>query len=87
MACHTVNGTTAQGKIGPNLTRFGMRRGVGALAAPATMENLEKWIHSPQDMKPGALMPGTQEGGGGMPATGLNAQEVRAIAAYLKSLK
>ncbi len=87
VACHTVNGTSAQGKIGPNLTRFGMRRGVGALAAPATMENLEKWIHSPQDIKPGALMPGAQEAGGGMPATGLNAQEVRAIAAYLKSLK
>jgi len=87
VACHTINGTSAQGKIGPNLTRFGLRRGVGALAVPATLENVERWIHRPQDIKPGALMPGALEGAGGMPATGLNAQEIKAIAAYLKSLK
>ena len=87
VACHTVNGTTAQGKIGPNLTRFGMRRGVGAFAAPATQENVERWIHRPRDIKPGALMPGATEGAGGMPATGLSDTEIKAIAAYLKSLK
>ena len=87
VACHTINGTSAQGKIGPNLTRFGMRRGVGALAVEATQENVERWIHRPKDIKPGALMPGAQEGAGGMPATGLNASEIKAIAAYLKSLK
>jgi hypothetical protein len=39
------------GKIGPNLTRFGMRRGVGALAVEATQENVERWIHRPKDIK------------------------------------
>jgi cytochrome c oxidase subunit 2 len=87
VACHTLNGTAAQGKIGPNLTRFGMRRGVGAFAATSTVENVEKWIHRPQDIKPGALMPGAEEGAGGMPATGLNAQQIKAVAAYLKSLR
>jgi len=87
VACHTIKGTTAMGTIGPNLTRFGARRGVGALAAKATQENVERWIHRPKDIKPGALMPGAEEGAGGMPATGLNAQEIKAIAAYLKSLK
>ncbi|HUP90398.1 MAG TPA: cytochrome c oxidase subunit II, partial [Longimicrobiales bacterium] len=81
VACHTIKGTTAQGKIGPNLTRFGMRRGVGALIAKSTQENVEKWIHRPRDMKPGALMPGANEGAGGMPATGLKDEEIKAIAA------
>ena len=87
VACHTINGTSAQGKIGPNLTRFGMRRGVGAFAAAATMENVEKWIHRPRDIKPGANMPGAEEGAGGMPPTGLTAPQINAVAAYLTSLK
>src|SRR5690606_31558726 len=29
VACHTIQGTTAQGKLGPDLTRFGARRYVG----------------------------------------------------------
>ncbi len=87
VACHTVRGTTAQGKLGPDLTRFGARRYVGAGARPNTLENLEAWIRSPSSIKPGVLMPGAREGGGGMPATGLSEDEVKAIAAYLHSLK
>ena len=87
VACHTINGTNAQGKLGPNLTRFGSRRGVGAGALSATQQNVERWIWRPQDVKPGALMPGSEEGAGGMPATGLSRDEVKAIAAYLKSLR
>lgn len=87
VACHTIRGTTAKGMIGPNLSRFGMRRGVGAGALKSTQENVEKWIHQPKAVKAGALMPGAEEGAGGMPATGLNAHEIKAIAAYLKSLK
>jgi cytochrome c oxidase subunit 2 len=87
VACHTINGTAAKGTLGPNLTRFGIRRSVAAGAAPNTLQNVEKWINRPQDLKPGALMPGAREGGGGMPATGLSPDEVRAMAAYLKSLQ
>jgi cytochrome c oxidase subunit 2 len=86
-ACHTINGTPAKGTLGPNLTRFGVRRMVGAGTAPSTVQNVEKWINRPQDLKPGVLMPGAREGGGGMPATGLSPDEVRAIATYLKSLQ
>ncbi|MGQ0561391.1 MAG: cytochrome c oxidase subunit II [Gemmatimonadota bacterium] len=87
VACHTIAGTNAQGMLGPNLTRFGTRRYVGAGTAPATLRNVERWIYHPQDLKPGALMPGAEAGAAGMPATGLSRAEVRAIAAYLKSLK
>ena len=87
VACHAVKGTTAQGKIGPNLTRFGSRRYLAAGARQNTIENLEQWIRDPESLKPGALMPGTRKGAAGMPATGLSEEEVKAIAAYLHSLK
>jgi cytochrome c1 len=60
---------------------------VGAGARPNTQENLERWIRSPRSLKAGALMPGTREGAAGFPATGLTDQEVRAVSAYLLSLR
>jgi len=87
VACHTIKGTTMKGSLGPNLTRFGSRRYLGAGARPNTMENLVEWIRHPQGVKAGALMPGAREGAAGMPATGLTEDEIKAIAAYLLSLK
>lgn len=87
IACHTVKGTTAAGQLGPDLTRFGARRYVGAGARPNTLENVIAWIDNPQSVKPGALMPGAKTPGGGMAPTNLSDEEVRAIAAYLLSLK
>ena len=87
VACHTIRGTTMKGQLGPNLTRFGARRYLGAGALPNTQENLVKWIRHPQGIKPGTLMPGAREGAGGMPATGLSDDQIQAIAAYLMSLK
>jgi cytochrome c oxidase subunit 2 len=87
IACHAISGTTARGVVGPNLTRFGSRPSVGAGALPNTQENVERWIQNPQDVKAGTLMPGAVEAGGGFPPTNLTAEDVRAIAAYLLSLK
>jgi cytochrome c oxidase subunit II len=87
VACHQISGTTAAGLLGPALTRYGERPWVGAGAAANNMENLVQWIRDPQSMKPGTLMPGTIRGGGGMAPTGLSDAEVRAVAAYLLSLK
>jgi cytochrome c oxidase subunit II len=87
IACHAIAGTGARGVLGPNLTRYAARPTVGAGAARNTQENVEAWIRNPHSMKPGALMPGTRTGGGGMPATNLTDEEVRAVAAYLLSLR
>lgn len=87
VACHQITGTTAVGLLGPALTGYGERPWVGAGAAENNMENLVQWIRDPQSMKPGTLMPGTLRGGAGMPPTGLTDAEVRAVAAYLLSLK
>ncbi|HEY8470209.1 MAG TPA: cytochrome c oxidase subunit II [Longimicrobiales bacterium] len=88
VACHAIAGTPARGAVGPNLTGFGSRWAVGAGARPNTLENVIAWIKNPQDLKPGALMPGTQTAApNGFPATGLSDEDVRAVAAYLLSLK
>jgi len=87
IACHTIQGTSARGVLGPNLTRFGARRTIGAGARPNTLANVEAWIRHPAALKPGALMPGARAGAAGMPPTGLTDDEIRAIAAYLVSLK
>jgi cytochrome c oxidase subunit 2 len=96
IACHAINGTTAQGRIGPNLTLVGARGSIAAGRLPNTPENLARWIRDPQAVKPGAEMPGTQammqipRGRGqtySWPATGLTDEQVTAVAAYLSSLR
>jgi cytochrome c oxidase subunit 2 len=87
IACHAIAGTTARGVVGPNLTRFGSRPSVGAGALPNTQENVERWILAPQQVKAGTLMPGAVDAAAGFPPTGLTPDEVRAVSAYLVSLK
>jgi cytochrome c oxidase subunit 2 len=87
ITCHTIAGTTAAGLVGPSLTLVGTRPWIGAGASAMNHENLIEWIRDPQSVKPGTLMPGTRTAGGGLPPTGLTDQEVRAVAAYLLSLK
>ena len=86
-ACHTIQGTTAVGAIGPNLTRVGARPHIGAGALENTRDNLARWIRDPQSVKPGALMPGALRPGGNFPPTNLSEAEIQAIAHYLQSLK
>jgi cytochrome c oxidase subunit II len=87
VACHAVSGTTAVGVLGPSLTLYGERPWVGAGAAENSREHLIQWIKDPQSMKPGTLMPGTFRGAAGMPPTNLTDDQVRAVAAYLLSLR
>jgi len=87
VVCHTVANTTAKGMVGPSLTRFGARPYVGAGARPNTLQNVEQWIRNPQSLKAGALMPGAQAEAAGFPPTGLTDEEIRAVAAWLVSLR
>ena len=75
--CHKVDGTTAAGVFGPNLTKLMTRQTIGAGAAPLTPENLRAWVRDPQALKPGCLMPDLQ----------LPDSEVDSITAYLLTLK
>jgi len=56
--CHTVKGTTAVGKVGPELTHVASKKSIAAgLLSPVDEANLTKWIKNPPAVKPGTLMP------------------------------
>ena len=57
MNCHTVQGTVAKGKFGPDLTHVASRDTIASGSVENSPENLRKWIADPNEMKPGALMP------------------------------
>lgn len=58
--CHAVAGTNATGHFGPDLSHLMSRHTIAAGAAENTKENLRLWIHNPDAIKPGALMPAMQ---------------------------
>lgn len=87
-ACHTIDGTSAKGTIGPNLTFMGARTSIGGGIRENTPESLAQWIRDPQSLKPGAIMPGADKPGGqGFPATGLSQEDVDALVAFLEGMK
>jgi len=75
--CHTIRGTSAQGKFGPDLTHLMSRETLAAGAAPNTPDNLRLWVRDPQRIKLGCLMPNMQ----------MTDQEVDQLVAYLQTLK
>jgi len=75
--CHTVQGTMANGRFGPDLTHLMSRDTIASGAAPNTKEQLRLWVHEPDAIKPGSLMP----------AMMLTDKELDALMAYLESLK
>jgi len=56
-ACHAVGGTQHTSRIGPDLTRFGERRTLGAGILEPGTANTAAFIRNPQAFKPGARMP------------------------------
>jgi len=55
--CHTVRGTPAGGRLGPDLTHVASRRTLAAGLLPNTPGHLGGWIANPQALKPGSRMP------------------------------
>lgn len=56
-ACHAIDGTAAQGSVGPDLTHVGSRATIAAGMFPNRSEWVAAWLRNPDSMKPGALMP------------------------------
>jgi cytochrome c oxidase subunit II len=75
--CHTVAGTVANGRFGPDLTHMASRDTIASGAIQNTPENLRAWIDNPNAMKPGSLMP----------AMHLNDHDLDLITAYLTQLR
>ncbi|MFW6089312.1 MAG: cytochrome c oxidase subunit II [Gemmatimonadota bacterium] len=77
IACHRIQGTPAAGVLGPDLSHVGSRRTIAAGILENTEENMIRWLRDPGEVKPGALMPTLQ----------LSDEELRTLAAYLRSLE
>ncbi|HEX6644048.1 MAG TPA: cytochrome c oxidase subunit II [Gemmatimonadales bacterium] len=75
--CHSVRGTPAGSRIGPDLTHLASRRSLAAGSIPNTRGHLAGWILDPQRIKPGARMP----------ANALSPPDLEALLAYLESLR
>jgi cytochrome c oxidase subunit 2 len=75
--CHTVTGTPARGRFGPDLTHLMSRDTIASGAVPNTPANLRQWIRNPAALKPGCRMP----------AMDLGDREITAVAAYLETLR
>jgi cytochrome c oxidase subunit II len=76
-ACHAVRGTTAQARVGPDLSNVGSRWSIGAGAVPNDAGHLGGWIANSQTAKPGNYMPPQP----------VDAARLPDLIAYLRSLE
>ena len=76
-SCHTIRGTSARGRVGPDLTHLGSRSTLAALTIPNTPGQLRRWLRDPQQVKPGNRMP----------ALGLSGHQLDELTTYLEGLR
>lgn len=75
--CHTIRGTPAGSRVGPDLTHLASRATIAAGALPNSIGNLGGWILNAQSIKPGCRMPPNQ----------MTGSELQDLLAYLETLK
>jgi cytochrome c oxidase subunit 2 len=76
-SCHSIRGTQAGGRTGPDLTHVASRRHLAAGLLPLDRKSLAGWIADPQHFKPGNQMP----------AVRLAPDELSAVVDYLLELE
>ncbi len=75
--CHTIRGTQANARLGPDLTHIKSRATIAAGTLPNEKGHLGGWISNPQSIKQGVRMPPNP----------LMPDELNALLGYLESLK
>jgi len=75
-SCHSINPAEPEDKVGPNLAHLFSRSKFAGATYDLTEENLSKWLHDTQPMKPGNKM-----------NLKLTPEEIEHLLAYLKLLK
>ena len=75
--CHTISGTPASGRVGPNLTHVASKPYIASGSLVNNRENLMNWISDPQAIKPGIRMP----------MNTYSQEDLNALADYIQSLK
>jgi cytochrome c oxidase subunit 2 len=76
-SCHTLRGTSAQGRVGPDLTHIASRTTLAANTIPNDPASLAAWLRDPQHVKPGNRMPDLR----------LSSNDVRELVDYLERLR
>jgi cytochrome c oxidase subunit 2 len=83
VSCHQVRGHEGAGISGPSLTHFGARTTLAAGLIENNAEQLQRWIHNPEAVKPGNKMAkGYRDNN-----IKLTPEDEVALVAYLQSLK
>jgi cytochrome c oxidase subunit II len=77
LMCHTIRGTDAGARMGPDLTHLASRNMIAAETLPNTRGALAGWILDPQRIKPGAEMA----------PNSLAPDDLQALLAYLQTLQ
>jgi cytochrome c oxidase subunit 2 len=77
ISCHTIRGTVATGRFGPDLTHVASRDTIASGSVPNNSANLREFVDNPANFKPGALMPPMH----------LDSHDLDAVTAYLTTLK
>jgi cytochrome c oxidase subunit 2 len=75
--CHSISGTPAGSRLGPELTHIATRPSLAAGVLPNTRENMGRWIRDPHRIKPGVRMP----------ANPLSDTDLSALLDYLATLR
>jgi cytochrome c oxidase subunit 2 len=75
--CHTIQGTGANGTLGPDLTHLASRQTIAAGTLANNRGNLAGWIVDPRTLKPAALMPPSR----------LPPDDLQALLVYLDTLR
>src|SRR5205823_15105623 len=75
--CHTIQGTDAESKMGPDLTHVASRKMIAAESLPNTPGALAGWIIDPQSIKPGSKMAPNP----------LDPDDLQAVITYLQTLQ
>jgi cytochrome c oxidase subunit II len=76
LMCHTIRGTDAGSRVGPDLTHVASRNMIAAETLPNTAGALAGWVVDPQRIKPGTRMSPNP----------LAPDDLQAVVAYLRSL-
>jgi cytochrome c oxidase subunit II len=75
--CHSVRGTDAGSRFGPDLTHVASRQTIAAGTLPNTRGHLAGWIADSQSIKPGNRMPPNL----------LSGPDLQAVLSYVRSLR
>jgi cytochrome c oxidase subunit II len=75
--CHSVLGTDAHGRLGPDLSHLMERHAIAAATIPNSAGYLSAWISDPQRIKPGNMMP----------TLAISPPELAQLRAFLQSLR